>query len=140
MRIFFRIERDEDGWPPVDVESMWGERVEDGYRIDNIPFYAPLLAYGDVVTAGVENGRLEFTGMVRASGHGTVRIIAHEESTVPVIQQELVALGCACEPGPLRGFLAVDIPPMASYRKITDLLRAGLHAERFEYEEACAWW
>lgn len=124
-------------WP---TWNRCGERVEKGYRVDNIPVYAPLLAYGDIVTAAIEKGRLESTGIVGRSGHATVRIIAYEAEYVPGIEEELTTLGCAFEHGPIPTFLAVDIPPMKDYRKIIGFLESGFRHGRFDYEEALVWW
>ena len=37
-KLLFRLEKDEDGYPPEDVESLWGLLRSDGIELDNIPF------------------------------------------------------------------------------------------------------
>lgn len=80
-QVYVRLERDEDGYPPVDLERLWAERLtRDRYRLNNIPFYARGLAAGDVVLAAIEDGgtRLFISDVAVWSGNGTIRIVVHD--------------------------------------------------------------
>jgi len=35
VKVIFRLERDDDGYPPEDFESLWGSRRTEGVEIDN---------------------------------------------------------------------------------------------------------
>jgi hypothetical protein len=52
FKIAFPLDRDEDGYPPDDVETLWGWETKPGlYCIDNIPFFVKGISPGDVVSA-----------------------------------------------------------------------------------------
>ena len=135
VKLLFRLKRDEDGYPPVDVESVWANSQADGtYQIDNIPFFARGVAVGDAVTAKTIDGELFFEGLVRPSGNSLIRAIVRDEAEVPKLCSELKALGCDVE---VHGRLvAVDVPAAVSYTPICQLLEVGLNTERLGFEEA----
>jgi hypothetical protein len=40
-KVFFRLQKDADGYPPFEIESLWARPVgPDRYELDNIPFFA----------------------------------------------------------------------------------------------------
>ncbi|WP_331773678.1 hypothetical protein [Embleya sp. NBC_00888] len=40
VKIHFRLEADEGGWPPANTESLWAVDLGDGtVRLDNIPWF-----------------------------------------------------------------------------------------------------
>jgi len=40
VRITFKLQPDEDGYPPSDYERLWAVPLSNGrYQIDNIPFF-----------------------------------------------------------------------------------------------------
>lgn len=50
VKILFELVQDEDGYPPVGVEGMWGAPLANGNALlDNIPFYARGVSSGDEV-------------------------------------------------------------------------------------------
>ena len=58
--IIVPMEQDEDGYPPAGSERLWALHVGEGrYRLDNIPFFARVLALGDVVSVVPEEGAEE---------------------------------------------------------------------------------
>lgn len=121
-----------------EIETVWADPVPDGYRIDNIPFYAPSIAYRDIVAATRgANGQLEYQRLVRASGHSTVRVAIENLDDVEVVRRELRTLGCASELSELPRLIAVDVPPLVPYPRVRAFLDAGRKVERFDFEEAC---
>lgn len=49
VKVVFKLEKDEDDYPPADYESVWALPVGEGlFQIDNIPFFATEIALGDV--------------------------------------------------------------------------------------------
>ena len=135
VKLLFRLERDPDGYPPVDVEGIWAIVQADGsYEIDNIPFFARGVAVGDVVSAKRIDDEFFFEKLLRPSGHSLVRIIVYDEAEVPKLCSELKSLGCDLE---LDGTLvAVDVPAEVPYTPICRLLEAGSDAERLGFQEA----
>ena len=136
VKIMFELEANVSG--QREIESVWALPVEDGFQIDNIPFYACEVALGDVIKARPdENGTLWFEGLVRASGHSTVRLWFASEADVRAKRDELHQSGCSSELSELPRLVAVDIPPEVSYEQIKVTLDEGESSGQFEYEEAC---
>jgi len=116
VKIFFELQQDEEGYPPVTCESVWATPVAQGlYRLGNIPFFARGVAYEDVVSAvRMDDGTLGFVEVVRPSGHSTLRVIAYEESDAPVLRHKLEEIGCDTEQSHIPNLFAVDVPSSVS--------------------------
>ena len=139
VKVLFRIERDEDGYPPEDAESVWAVPVEGGYQIDNVPFFVRDIALGDVVAAEpAQDGMLEFTGKVlRRSGHSTYRVLLREkrEGDPERSIEELKSLGLDVEMD-LDCLLAVDVPPHIPLGKIRTYFFDKIDSGEWEVQEA----
>lgn len=144
-KIGFKLERDEDGYPPADWEWLWASRVGEGtFKIDNIPFFAKGVSCDDIVTAEQTAKGLIFRGLHRPSGHSTVRVVVYQEdreegqvnTIVQDIRQSLQNLGCATELSHIPNLIAVDIPPNVNYESISAFLSEKEEEELLEYEEA----
>lgn len=139
VKILFRLERDEDGYPPEDAESVWALPVDEGYQVENIPFFVRDIALGDVVKAEpAEDGMLEFSGSVlRRGGHSTYRVLllkkrnGDPETSI----QELQALGLGVEMD-LDCLLAVDVPPHVTLDGIREFLFEKIDSGEWEVQEA----
>lgn len=122
----------------AETETIWTLKREDGYEIDNIPFYAKELAVGDIVSAELDKeGLLWYSKLVRASGHSTVRLWFSDARDVSMARDELRRLSCASEVSDLPRLVAVDVPPTVSYARVKEFLEEGERAGTFEYQEAC---
>lgn len=136
VKMFIRIEGDPGH--DAEVESVWALEHSDGYGIDNIPFYAREIAWGDVVKVKRdERGALWFDGLVRASGHSTVRLWFSRPDDVANVRAQLRALQCPSELSDMPRLVAVDIPPDVPYEQVKGFLDQGEADQIFEYEEAC---
>lgn len=137
VKVLFRLEKDEDGYPPEDVESLWGVLRRDGVELDNIPFFAKGVAVGDMVKVQeAPDGALEFEAVVRRGGHSTYRILLlKKRSEDPKLtMDELINLGLSVEED--AGLLAVDVPPDVPLVAIREYLFEGIDSGRWEVEEA----
>lgn len=120
-------------------ESFWAQPLgDDRYRLENVPFCAYDLNFGDVVlaTADSETRKPEIRAVVERSGHQTLRIsfcdqLSREEQE-PVIAA-LQALGGELERANAQ-FLAIDIPPGVSIDALRDALDELEDAGTLEYE------
>jgi hypothetical protein len=122
----------------TELETMWTVKRDDGYELDNIPFYVKALALGDVVSASTEaDGGLRYSSLVRATGHSTIRLWFANENDVPPVRDELKRIGCASELSDLPRLVAVDVPPAVSYATVKAYLDQGEREGKFEYQEAC---
>jgi hypothetical protein len=136
VKVLFHLEKDEDGYPPAEVESLWGFLRRDGVELDNTPFFVKGVALGDVVKVEeAPDGALEFESVVRRGGHSTYRILLLEEHPADPrhTMDELVALGLSVEED--AGLLAVDVPPDISLYNILEYLREGIESGRWEVDE-----
>lgn len=134
VKVLFYIERD-DG--TCEVESVWAVPQPEGFRLDNIPFFARSVALGDVVSATREaDGTLRFAGLVTESGHSTLRVLINDPEDVQRVRDELRAMGCDSERW-RTSLIAVDVPPGIEYAEVRAYLERGERSGEFEYEEAC---
>jgi hypothetical protein len=135
--MLFELVKDEEGYPPADVESLWVKPRWDGlYEIDNIPFFAKGVSVGDVVSGDVRDGALTFRELVHHSGHSTIRVIVYHPAYAKPLRAKLKELGSDSEQSHLPSLVAVDIPRNVSIATIKALLELGVVEDRWEYEEA----
>jgi hypothetical protein len=138
VKVVIKLEKDEDDYPPADYEGLWAIPMGGSlFQIDNVPFFAKGIAYGDVVSAVAEQQELRFREVVRPSGHSTLRIIIYDEKDVPSVRALLEKQGCAIEQSHIPGLISVDVPPSVSLAVLRSFLDEGEAQERWGYEEAC---
>lgn len=129
VKIVFRLDKDADGYPPREFESMWAVPLGEGrYRLDNIPFYATEVSAEDVVTASMVNGELLFERLLEEGGHSTVRLLCWNDGEIEPVRTALRNMGCSSELSDIRGLIAVDIPPSVDYREVRKFLIDGAPA------------
>lgn len=119
------------------IESAWAEKLENGYRLDNILFYAKNYSLCDIVSVEEIEGELFVTGLVKENGHSTIRVLLKDAIEVPKVRDELKGIGCSSELSNMNNLISVDIPPEVSYSTIRDYLNKGEVEEKWEYQEAC---
>ncbi len=138
-KVAFHLVQDEEGYPPVTVETVWAKRIgENLYELDNTPFFATGVAWKDIVRVRqAEDGELLFEDVVESSGHSTMRVIISDVTKTPSIKEHLAALGCTWEQSHIEGLIAVDVPPTTDLRRVRDFLRQGRAEDLWDYEEAC---
>ena len=61
-----------------DIESAWAKVEGDSYVLDNILFYAREYSLGDVISAVEKDGDLYASGLIRESGHSTIRVLFYD--------------------------------------------------------------
>jgi hypothetical protein len=136
IKIAFRLEQDEDGWPPTSWELMWAfPRSGDTAELDNIPFFAKGVASGDLVVFSRDEDQLTFAGLLLPGGHSTIRVIMYELDQKAATREALEAMGCETEGSHLPSLFAVDVPPNADYQRVTEFLNEKSVADVLEYEE-----
>jgi hypothetical protein len=135
FKVIFRLQQDENGYPPVGLEGVWAERLADGtFKIDNVPFHTYEAACDDIVSAEERDGRLFFTALIQPSGNTLLRVIAYNPSTVPEIRTALIALGCQTEA--TGSLVAVNVPKEVDYVPVFEFLKRGMDEGRWGFEEA----
>ncbi|MDP9508886.1 DUF4265 domain-containing protein [Pseudomonas protegens] len=137
-KIIFKLTVDADGYPPVGYESMWGiQRGAGVYELDNTPCYLYGVSNGDWVLTRADAHELIATGVVRQSGHSTLRFFAERESERSSIVQHLRSLGARCMLTPGLSLFTVDIAPEVSFCAIDHYLSAITDDQHIAYEDAC---
>ncbi|MCB0719876.1 MAG: DUF4265 domain-containing protein [Bacteroidetes bacterium] len=140
-KVFFRLEPDEDGYPPASCESMWAIELANGhYRIENIPFFAVGVSYGDVVEAQTTTDSLDFVRVVSPSKHSTIRLIVFDSAKVAAVREKVSSFGCDSERSHLPRLIAIDVPPQADIAGVDAFLIEGIEDGMFDVEMSNVWW
>jgi hypothetical protein len=124
------------------VETMWATIVDKDkghYKLDNIPFYAPLVASDDIIFAefdDLEQG-LTYRHTVQHSGNSTVQVVLMDESKdIHSIRELFNGLGCPSEKVN-DGYFSMEIPASIDYKKIKQKLDELEASEIIGYAEPC---
>ncbi len=143
VKIVFPLEIDDDGFPPIASESLNARAEEDGFILDNTPFFVTGIGLGDLVHAHPipnQPGTFMFANVLRSSAAKSISIIFLAHDIVEDVLQTLKARGCICEYGdfgarePLR-MLAVSVPASCDYKAIAEYLAELEERELLSYSE-----
>lgn len=143
VKVCFRMDVDEDGWPPVSVESLWAVELDNGtVRLENTPWFVRGIACGDIIRVGVDEEGVRWAGeTVRASGNCTIRLIVLKDGGSTAARQSVLnafhSLGTTGEGIERFRMVALDVPPEANIAKIRKLLEHGAAEEWWHWEEGC---
>jgi Domain of unknown function (DUF4265) len=118
-------------------ESVWVEKIGDYFKLLNIPFFAPNLAFHDVISVEDDEGTLYFDDIIEQSGHSTVQIIIFIVSEIPRILNQIEKHGCTWEGMHGQKYIAMDIPPNIDYKLIKSFLKVEFNNKILDYKEAC---
>jgi hypothetical protein len=136
-RIVFKLERDEDGYPPSAWERLWANRLSDGsYEIDNLPFYVRDISLGDRVSAVERDGELHFDKLLLRSRNSIVRVRVRNLEQVELIRQELRGIGVESELSDLPGLFAALLPSDVDVQKVLEFLDERERAGQISFEES----
>lgn len=137
VRIHFPLVQDEDGYPPVAVETVWASPTVSPheYLIDNVPFFARDATIGDVVRVREEDGQHWFDGVVHRSTNSLVRVVFFDQESVERISTALVALGCSIERLKEHSLMAVSVPRSTKLTEVQTYLQLETDAGAIDYEE-----
>jgi hypothetical protein len=134
-KLIFRLQRDEDGYPPVDYEGVWIQRVDESSGIvDNIPFFCRDASLGDTVTFQLVGNEMQYVATIKRSGNSLIRVLYYDAdpSAIRLLIEEL---GCETELDPNHRLLAVSVPP-GKLPQVQAFLAAKEAQGLIGYEEA----
>ncbi|HZL36516.1 MAG TPA: DUF4265 domain-containing protein [Tepidisphaeraceae bacterium] len=135
-KVLFRLEKDDDGYPPADVEGVWCVQLpDDGFVVDNIPFFARQVALGDVVSVEQASGELFYTSILQRSTNSLLRVVLFGNHDPSHLRSELAKLGCATEQSHLQSLIAVNIPSKVKIGRVRQVLDEGCSQGLWDYEE-----
>ena len=143
VKVRFKLQQDDEGWPPVESEGLWAEPLGgDRFRVDNTPWFARNLAADDVVIAlAGSDGVLWATERTEWSGRLTIRIIPFSKGPLNGSRQAVLdtfkPLGVSGEGIEEYNMVALDVPTDADLAAVKRLVQAGEADGRWDYEESC---
>jgi hypothetical protein len=126
----------------ITVETLWATIVDESkgsYKLDNIPFYLPSIACGDIVFAEFDEdeGRLTYREVVEYSGNSTVHVILLDDlAEIDAIRKTFELCGCSSEKLHDKYF-AMDVPVDVDYKIIKPVLQDLENQGVVSYCESC---
>ncbi|SHL41134.1 DUF4265 domain-containing protein [Flavobacterium chilense] len=126
----------------VVTETMWAEIIdlEKGYfKLDNIPFFGPLIATDDIFRAEYDENEKYFIHRetIENSGNSIVQVLILEEGfDKEIIREKLKAIDCISE-GLNDTFFAVEITRNVDYALVKNLLNEYESQAAIEFAEPC---
>jgi hypothetical protein len=124
------------------VETMWATTIDKDkglYKLDNIPFYAPLVASDDIIFAEFDEQQqmLTYRKTVEYSGNSTIQVVLMDKSTdINSIRKTFEGLGCVSEKVN-EGYFSMEIPALVDYKFIKQKLDDLEQNEIIGYAEPC---
>lgn len=140
VKILFRFHS--DVLDEETVEKMWATIVDKDnglYKLDNIPFYATLVASDDIVFAAFDEHEqmLTYRTTVEYSGNSTVQVVLMDKSKdINQIRDVFKELGCVSEKV-YEGYFSMEIPSSVDYKNIKKKLDELETQETIGYAEPC---
>jgi hypothetical protein len=140
VKILFRFHS--DVLDKETVETMWATIVDKDnglYKLDSIPFYAPLVASDDIVFAEFDDQEqmLTYRKTIEYSGNSTVQIVLIDKSKdINQVRDEFKKLGCISEKVN-DGYFSMGIPSSVDYKNIKKKLDELEMQETIGYAEPC---
>lgn len=133
-KIFFDLDV-VDGYPPVAVENLFGEKIYDKiYIIKNLPFYINDIAYEDKVSVNVIKNKLFFNDLFKESGRGLIRVVLFEKNFKESLIKKLNDLNLNWESIKGQEFYSIDIPNKNVFDNLVQFLE--IYSELLDYQEA----
>ena len=123
-------------------ETMWAEilDLEKGlFKLDNIPFFGPLIATDDIFYAEFDETEERFMHKktIQNSGNSIVQIAILEKGfDAAIIREKLKAINCLSEKLN-ETFFAVEIVKDVDYTLVRSLLNEYESQDIIEYAEPC---
>ncbi len=140
VKILFRFYSDVlEEWT---VEAMWANIVDSDkglYKLDSIPFYAPLVASDDIVFAEYDDTEemLTYRKTVEHSGNSTVQVVIRDNTVdINSIRDIFKNLGCISE-RVNDAYFSMEVLYDTFYKPIKQKLTELEEQETIGYAEPC---
>lgn len=124
------------------VETMWAEIIdlEKGYfKLDNIPFFGPLIATDDIFFAEYDEDEefLTYRKTIETSGNSIVQVVILEKDfDKEIIRENLKEVNCESE-GMNETLFAVEITPEVDYSIVKSILNEYVELSVIDFAEPC---
>lgn len=119
-------------------ESIWGEIYKpDQYFIRSIPFFAPNLAFDDLIQVELEDEIYYFNDLIKPSNNSTLRIVFfnNDIKCIKKILTTLESYLCGWEGVEGRHYYAINMHKKVDYALIKKYLDDK--KDFLDYEESC---
>ncbi|MBE8724703.1 DUF4265 domain-containing protein [Flavobacterium hungaricum] len=123
-------------------ETMWAEIIdlEKGlFKLDNIPFFGPLIATDDIFYAEYDEteGKFMHKKTIQNSGNSIVQIaVLEKDFDIEIIREQLKEINCVSE-ALNTTFFAAEIVKDVDYSQVRSLLSEYEAQEIIEFAEPC---
>ncbi|MFC0777302.1 DUF4265 domain-containing protein [Flavobacterium sp. HJSW_4] len=123
-------------------ETMWAEIIdlEKGlFKLDNIPFFGPLIATDDIFYAEYDETEERFMHRktIQNSGNSIIQVaVLEKDFDKEIIREKLKALNCLSE-GLNETFFAAEIAKDVDYSLVRSLLTEYESQDIIEFAEPC---
>ena len=124
------------------VETMWATIVDKDkglYRLDTIPFYAPLVASDDIVLAEYagQEQMLTYRRTENHSSNSTVQVVLMDKTQdINFIRDVFLKLGCVSEKVN-EGYFSMEVPMAVDYKPVKLKLDEMEGEDIIGYAEPC---
>jgi len=126
----------------ITVETMWTkviDEVQGLYELNNIPFYLPIIASGDIIFAEFDEDEkmLTYRETREYSGNSTIHVILMDDTAeLKSIGKSFEELGCNWE-GMDNKYFAIDVPVSVNYVLVKARLEELKQQDVIGYAESC---
>ncbi len=124
------------------VETMWAEIIdlEKGYfKLDNIPFFGPLIATDDIFFAEFDKDeeRFVYRETIKTSGNSIVQVVILEKGfDKEIIREKLKEINCESE-GMNETLFAVEVIFDVDYSIVKNILNEYADLSIIDFGEPC---
>ncbi|PKB18645.1 DUF4265 domain-containing protein [Flavobacterium sp. 5] len=124
------------------VETMWSEIIDQEkgiYKLDNIPFYGPLIATDDIFYAKYDETEdtVVYKETISISGNSIIQVVILKDNyNKEIIREKLKAMNCESE-GLNEKFFAVEIKKDVDYSVVKSFLNEYFELEILDFAEPC---
>ena len=140
-KVAIHIDKDEDGYPPYETETLWAKKVDNNeYILDNSPFFARGFSLGDRVFGTIEHGQIVIKKVLIRGGNLTYRLLL--SGSFNKFKDGLLLLkniGCdyeLMEIGDNLNLYSLDVPKKVDQLEMYKILDKGVIDNIWEFEEA----
>ncbi|WP_063742769.1 DUF4265 domain-containing protein [Flavobacterium psychrophilum] len=121
----------------LSVESVWAIKEDNYYRIQNIPFFIPNIAFGDLISVEIDENELYFDEIIETSENSTLQVIFFDEKDVKTITTKLQSFNCGWEGSHLSRYISINVPKNENYFELKEYLTQLTNSKIIEFKEAC---
>lgn len=124
------------------VETMWAEiiDIEKGiFKLDNIPFYGPLIATDDIFYAKYDEneGAIVYKETIAISGNSIIQVVILKENyDKGIIREKLELMNCPSE-GFNEKYFVVEVKKEVDYLMVKKFLNEYFELEILDFAEPC---